>query len=79
MRWAGRIARMENIANAYKISVGKPSAMRPTRIIILRECNIEKSITETGGEYTEWINLFADRVQWLTREQSNTNPGSVKC
>jgi hypothetical protein len=56
---------MEDIANAYKISVGKPSAKRPTRIIRLRGYN-EKDLTETGGEYTDWINLVADRVQWLT-------------
>lgn len=57
---------MEDMANAYKTSVGKPSAKRPTRIIRLREYNIEKDLTETGGEYTDWINLVADRVQWLT-------------
>jgi hypothetical protein len=65
MRWAVCMARMEDMTNAYKISVGKPSAMRPTKIIWLRGHN-EKDLTETGGEYTEWINLVADRVQWLT-------------
>ena len=66
MRWAGRIARMEDMANAYKISVGKTSAKRPTRIIRLREYKIGKDLTETGGQYTYWINLVADGVQWLT-------------
>jgi hypothetical protein len=57
---------MEDMTNAYKISVGKLSAKRPTRIIRLREYNIEKDLTETAGEYTDWINLVANRVQWLT-------------
>jgi len=56
---------MEEKTNAYKISVGKPSAKKPTRIIRLREYNIEKDLTETGGEYTDWINRVAARVQWL--------------
>jgi len=57
---------MEETLNAYNNSVGKPSGKRPTRIIRLREYNIEKDLTETGGEYTNWINRVADRVQWLT-------------
>ena len=56
---------MEDMANAYKISVEKPSAKRPTRIIRLREYNFEMDLTETGGEYTDWINLVADRIQLL--------------
>ena len=47
---------MEDMANAYKISVGKPSAKSPTRIIRIREYDIEMDLTETGGEYTDWIN-----------------------
>ena len=47
---------MEDVANGYKISVGKPSAKSPTRIIRLREYDIEMDLTETGGEYTDWIN-----------------------
>jgi hypothetical protein len=39
---------MEDMANAYKISVGKLSAKRPTRIIRLREYYIEEDLTETG-------------------------------
>jgi hypothetical protein len=70
---------MEDMANAYEISVGKTSAKRPTRIIRLREYNIEKDLKETGGDYTDWISLVADRVQWLTREQGNANPGSTEC
>jgi hypothetical protein len=49
---------MEYMANAYKILVGKLSAKRPTRIIRLRQYDIEEDLTET-----DWINLVADRVQ----------------
>jgi len=57
---------MEETANVYKISVGKPSAKRPTTIMRVRGRNIEKDLTETGGEYTDRINRVADRVRWLT-------------
>jgi hypothetical protein len=49
-----------------KSQSGKPPAKGPTRIIRLRKYDIEKNLTEAGGEYTDWINLVADRVQWLT-------------
>jgi hypothetical protein len=29
MRWAGHIARMEEVRNAYNILVGKPEGKRP--------------------------------------------------
>jgi hypothetical protein len=56
---------MEDMANVYKISVGKPSAKRPTRIIRLREYNIKKDLTETEGEYTDWIHLVVNKVMQI--------------
>jgi hypothetical protein len=36
MRWAGNVARMEEMRNAYRILVGKPKSKRPLGIPWLR-------------------------------------------
>jgi len=36
MRWAGHVARMGNMRNAYKILVGKPEGKRPLERTRLR-------------------------------------------
>jgi hypothetical protein len=49
MRWAGHVAFMEDMRNAYKISVGKPEGKRSLRRCRPRwEDNIRMDVREMG-------------------------------
>jgi hypothetical protein len=63
MRWAGHVACMGKMRNAYKILVGKTEGKRPLERDRRRwEDNIETDLKEPriGG----WIYLFEDRDRW---------------
>jgi hypothetical protein len=62
---------MKDMANAYKISVGKPSAKSPTRIIRLREYDIEMDLTEIGVKGVGWLNLDQDKVAAVVKTVMN--------
>jgi hypothetical protein len=65
MRWAGHVARIWEIRNAYKILVGKPEWKRPFRRPRHRwEDNIRMDLRETGWEGVDWIHLYQDTDQW---------------
>ena len=67
LRWAGRVARMEQSRNAYRVLVGKPEGKRPLGRPRSRwEDNIKVDLREVGCDPGEWIDLAEDRDQWRT-------------
>jgi hypothetical protein len=65
MRWAGRVARMREMRNAYRILIGKPEAKRPLGRPRRRwEDNIRMDLKEIGYQNVEWIHLTQDRDHW---------------
>jgi hypothetical protein len=64
MGWAGHVARMGEMRNVYKISVGKPRGRRPLGRPKRRwEDNIKTDLREVGWEDVDWIHLAQDREQ----------------
>jgi hypothetical protein len=67
MRWAGHLARMGEIRNAYNILVGKPEGKRTLGRCRRRlEDNIRVVLREIVWEVEDWIYLVQDRFQWRT-------------
>jgi hypothetical protein len=65
MGLAGHVACMEEVRNAYKISVGKPEDKRPFRRHRGRSSRkrLLKRILRKRCEVVEWIHLAQDEVQ----------------
>jgi hypothetical protein len=62
MRYAGRVARMGEIRNVYKMSVGKPEGYRLLERSRCRsEDNIKIELREIVCEGVEWIHLAQGR------------------
>jgi hypothetical protein len=62
MRWAGHLAYMGQMRNAYKIFVGEPEGKRPLGRPRCRwEDNIRMYLREMWWEVVDWINLDRDR------------------
>jgi hypothetical protein len=60
MRWAGHVARMVEVRNAYSILVGKSEGMRPLGRPRRRwEDNIKMDLGDI-----DWIHLARDRDTW---------------
>jgi hypothetical protein len=58
MRWAGHVARMGKVGNAYNILVGKPEGRRPLGRPKRRwKDNIKIDLTEMGFGDVDWIHL----------------------
>jgi hypothetical protein len=65
MRWAGHVARMGAIRNAYKILVGKLEWKIPFGRPRRRwKDNIRMDLEKIGWESVDWIHLSQDRDQW---------------
>jgi hypothetical protein len=65
MRWAGHVARIWEMRNAYRILVGKPEGKRPLGRPRRRWLdNIKKDLREIGWDGVDWIELAQDRDQW---------------
>jgi hypothetical protein len=65
MRWAGRVARMEEKRNAFRVSVRRPKRMRPPgRPRRSWEYNIKIDFREIGWGGMDWIDVVQDRYQW---------------
>jgi D-lyxose ketol-isomerase len=65
MRWAGPVARMGEMRNAYKILVVNPGQKTPLGRHTCRwEDNIRIDIREIGWEVVHWIHVTQDRDQW---------------
>ena len=62
LRWAQRVARMEEGRSAFKILTGKPTGKRPLGRRRRRwEDNIRMQIGINAGN---WVDLAQDRVYW---------------
>jgi hypothetical protein len=62
--WAGRVARMGEKRNAYRILVGKPEGKRPLGRQRLRwVINVKIDFAEIGWDCRNWIDLGKDRDQ----------------
>jgi hypothetical protein len=61
MRWAGRVARMGEKRNAYRLLVGKPEGKRLRRRWVH---NIKMDLLELGCGGVDWIGLAQDRNKW---------------
>jgi hypothetical protein len=65
IRWAGYIARMGKMRNAYKILVGKSEKKRQLRGSGSRwEDCIRVGLWEIRWEVVEWMHLAPNRDQW---------------
>jgi hypothetical protein len=65
MRWAGHVARMEEVRGAYNILVGTPEGRRPLGRRRRRwEDNIKMNLREIGFGDVDWIYLAQDRDRW---------------
>ncbi|KAJ4428116.1 hypothetical protein ANN_24130 [Periplaneta americana] len=65
LRWAGRVARMGESRNAYRVLVGRSEGKRPLgRPRSKWEDNIKMDLREVGYDDRDWINLAQDRDRW---------------
>jgi hypothetical protein len=65
MRWAGNVARMGEVRNAYNILVGRPKGRRPLGRPSRRwEDNIKMDLREIGFGDVDWIHWAQDRGRW---------------
>jgi hypothetical protein len=65
MRWAGRVARIREKRNVYRILVGKPEGKRPLGRPRCRwEDNIKINFREIGWGGMDWIDLAQDMDKW---------------
>jgi hypothetical protein len=65
MRWAGHVAPMGEVINAYNILVGKPEERRPLGRPRRRwEDNIKMDLREIVFGDVDWINFAQDRDRW---------------
>jgi hypothetical protein len=65
VRWAGRVARMGEKRNVYRLLVGKPEGKRPLGRPRRRWIdNIKMDVLEIGLRFVDWIVLAQDRFSW---------------
>jgi hypothetical protein len=73
VRWAGHVAHIGEMRNAYKILVETPEGKRPLgRPRRSLEDNIKVGIKEIGCEVMDWIHLAQNRSQWRDHENTVT-------
>jgi hypothetical protein len=64
-RWAGHVARKEEVRGAYNILVGRPEGRRPLGRPRCRwEDNIKMDLWEIGFGYVDWVHWAQDRDRW---------------
>ena len=65
LRWAGHVARMEQLRIAWRVLMGKPKEKRPLGSPRRRcEDNIKMDLTKVGCDPRDWVALAEDRDQW---------------
>jgi hypothetical protein len=81
MRWAGHVACIGEVRDAYNISVGRPEWKRPLGRPRHRwEDNIKMDLREIGFGDVDWIHLAQDRNRWGALVNTVMNlQGSIKC
>jgi hypothetical protein len=66
MRWAGHVARMEEVRGVFRVLVGKPEGKRPLGRPRRRwEDTIKMALQEVGGSCGDRMDLAQDRDGWL--------------
>jgi hypothetical protein len=65
IRWAGRVSRMREKRNAYRLVLGKPEG----KMLLGRpSCrwldNVRLDLAEVGWDDVDWIGLAQDRNRW---------------
>jgi hypothetical protein len=74
MRWAGHVARMGEVRDAYNILVGRPEGRRPLGRPRRRwEDNIKIDVREIGFGHVDWIHWAQDRDRWRALVNTVTN------
>ena len=74
LRWAGRVARMEEGMTAFKILNGKPTGKRPLGRPRRRwEDNI-MDLEEIGINAGNWVDSAQDRNYWRALVNATLNP-----
>jgi hypothetical protein len=74
MRWAGRVARMGEKRNVYRLLVGKQEGKRPLGRPGRRWIdNIKMDLLEIGLSVVDWIGLAQDRYRWRALVNSVMN------
>jgi hypothetical protein len=74
MKWAGRVARMGEKRNVYRLLVGKPEGKRPLGRPRRRWMyNIKMGILEIELSVVDWICHSQDRYRWRTLVNSVMN------
>jgi hypothetical protein len=74
MRWAGRVVRMGEKRNVYRLLVGKPEGKRPLGGPRRRWIdNIKMDLLEVGVSAVDWIGLAQDRYRWRALVNSVMN------
>jgi hypothetical protein len=74
MRWAGHVARMGEMRNAYRLLVGKPEGKRPLGRPRRRWMdNIRMDLGEVGWGDVDWIGLAQDTSRWRALVNSVLN------
>jgi hypothetical protein len=64
MRWAGHVARLGEVRDAYNILVGRPEGRRPLGRPRCRWEDIKMDLREIGFGDVDWIHLAQDRDRW---------------
>ena len=65
LRWAGHVARMEEVRSAFKILTGKPTGNRPLGRSRRRwEDNIRMDLEEISINAGNWVDSAQDRNYW---------------
>ena len=65
LRWAGHVARIEEVRSAFKALIGKPTGKRPLRRPRLRwEVNIRMDLKEMGINSRNWVDSAQNGDYW---------------
>ena len=66
LRWAGHVARMQEVRSAFKILTGKPTGNRPLgRPKRRREDNIRMDRKEIDINMRNWVDSAQDMDYWM--------------
>ena len=67
VRWAGKVARMGEEREVFRVLVGKPERKRPMGRPRRRWVdNIRMDLQEVGCGHVDWIGLAQDSDRWCT-------------
>jgi len=67
MRWAGHVARMDEVRGVYRVLVRKPVGKRPLGRPRRRWVdNIRMDLQDVGFGCMDWIGRAQDRDRWRT-------------